>query len=186
MPRVAVAADGTSVASFAQGSYIYAVTGDARGRFGRPQRLGRWAAITSVVAAGRNGAALVAWEARDGIRVAVRSRAGRRLTTRRLAASSRSAINDLAVQVDARGGWFLLESEFVPKTRKNRVRAFTLRADGTPALEPQSLGEGSLGAEARPVRALGGSPAHRAAASSARLRRRASPGVWRIGIAPRA
>ena len=156
VPRVAVAADGTSVASFAQRGYIYAVTGDARGHFGRPQRLGRWAAITSVVAAGRDGAALVAWEGRDGIRVAVRTRAGRRLTTRRLATSTNSAINDLAVQVDPRGsgGWFLLESQFSRKTRQNRVRAFTLRADGTPALKPQSLGRGSFGGEARPIRAL--------------------------------
>ena len=154
VPRVAVAPDGMSVASFAQRGYIYAVTGDARGRFGRLQRLGRWASIASVVAAGRDGAALVAWEARDGLRVAVRRRTGRRLTTRRLATSSNSAINDLAVQVDPRGGWFLLESEFSQKTRKNRVRAFTLRADGTPALAPQSLGQGSFGAEARPVRAL--------------------------------
>ena len=154
VPRVAVAPDGMSVASFAQRGYIYAVTGDARGRFGRLQRLGRWASIASVVAAGRDGAALVAWEARDGLRVAVRRRTGRRLTIRRLATSSNSAINDLAVQVDPRGGWFLLENEFSQKTRKNRVRAFTLRADGTPALAPQSLGQGSFGAEARPVRAL--------------------------------
>ncbi|MEA2151405.1 MAG: hypothetical protein QOD69_3235, partial [Solirubrobacteraceae bacterium] len=152
--RVAVAADGTSVATFAKGRDIYAVTGDRRGHFSSPQRLGPWAAITSVVAAGRGGAALAAWEARDGIRVAVRTRGGRRLRTRLLTSSNGQAINDLAVASDPRGGWFLLESQFAPKTRGNSVRAFTLRADGSLALEPQVLGAGSFGAEARPIRTL--------------------------------
>ena len=153
-PRVAVATDGTSVATFAKGRDIYAVTGDRRGRFTSPQRLGRWAAITSVVAAGRGGAALAAWEARDGIRVAVRSRSGRRLRTRLLTASNGQAINDLAVRNDPRGGWFMLESRFSRKSRDTHVWAYTLRADGSLALQPQSLGAGSFGAEARPIRAL--------------------------------
>lgn len=153
VPRVAVAPDGTSVATFAKGTDIYAVTGDRRGRFSSPQRLGRWAAITSVVAAGRGGAALAAWEASDGIRVAVRTRAGR-LRTRLLTASNGQAINDLAVEHDPRGGWFMLESRFSAKTRRDSVRAFTLRADGSLALAPQLLGEGSFGGEARPIRAL--------------------------------
>lgn len=154
VPRVAVASDATSIATFAKGGAIYAVTGDARRRFGAPRRLGRWAAITSVAAAGRGGSVLAAWEARDGIHVAVRQRAGFALRTRLLTASSGEAINDLAVEYDPRGGWFLLESEFDDKTRKNRVRAFTLRRDGTLALQPQILGEGSFGADARPIRTL--------------------------------
>jgi hypothetical protein len=152
--RVAVAADGTSVATFAKGGTLYAVTGDRRGRFSSPQRLGRWAAITSVVAAGRGGSALAAWEARDGIRIAVRARSGRRLRVRLLTGSNGQAINDLALRNDPRGGWFLLETQFSRTTHKNSVRAFTLRADGRLALAPQTLGEGSFGAEARPVRAL--------------------------------
>lgn len=156
--RAAVAADGTSIATFAKGRNIYAVTGDRRGRFSAPQRLGAWAAITSVVAAGRGGAALAAWEARDGIRVAVRTRAGRRLRTRLLTTSTGEAINDLAVANDPRGGWFMLESQFSAKTRHDRVRAFTLRADGSLALQPQVLGEGSFGADARPIRALAVGP----------------------------
>lgn len=154
VPRVAVAADGTSIASFARGRDIYAATGDALGRFTAPRRLGPWTAITSVVAAGRGGAALAAWEARDGIHVAVRTRAGRALTKRRLTASSAEAINDLAAVADPRGGWLLLESEFSEKTRSTRVRAFTLRADGRLALAPQVLGEGSFGSDANPIRAL--------------------------------
>jgi hypothetical protein len=156
--RVAVAADGTSVATFAKGRDIFAVTGDRRGRFSTPQRLGRWAAITSVVAAGRGGAALAAWEARDGIHVAVRSRAGRRLRTRLLTGSTGQAISDLAVRNDPRGGWFMIESQWSGKTRHERVRAFTLRPDGSLALAPQDLGEGSFGAEARPIRALAVDP----------------------------
>jgi hypothetical protein len=152
--RVAVAADGTSVATFAKGRQIYAVTGDRRGRFTSPQRLGPWAAITSVVAAGRGGAALAAWEATDGIHVAVRTRSGRRLRTRLLTASNGQAINDLAVADDPRGGWFMLESRFSAKTRHDNVRAFTLRPDGSLALQPQSFGEGSFGGEARPIRTL--------------------------------
>lgn len=157
--RVAVAADGTSVATFAKGRSIYALTGDRRGRFSAPQRLGEWASITSVVAAGRGGAALAAWEARDGIRVAVRTRAGRRLRTRLLTTSTGEAINDLAVQNDPRGGWFMLESQFSARTPHHiRVRALTLRADGSLALQPQVLGQGSFGAEARPIRALAVGP----------------------------
>ncbi|HUR87131.1 MAG TPA: hypothetical protein VMY78_17510 [Solirubrobacteraceae bacterium] len=154
VPRVAVADDGTSIATFADGPNIYAVTGDARGRFGTPRRLGPWAAITSVVAAGRGGAALAAWEESDGIHVAVRTRAGRPLRTRFLTSSTGEAINDLAVVADPRGGWFLLESVWTQKSRANRVRAFTLRADGTLALTSQDLGEGTFGADARPIRAL--------------------------------
>jgi len=154
VPRVAVASDGTSIATFARGEAIYAVTGDRRGRFSRPRRLGRWAAITSVVAAGRGGAALAAWEAPDGIRIAIRTRTGRPLRTRLLAGSNGEAINDLAVADDPRGGWFMLESQFSDKTRHNRVRAFTLRPDATLALAPQTLGQGSFGADARPIRAL--------------------------------
>jgi hypothetical protein len=154
VPRVAVATDGTSVASFARGRDIYAVTGDRRGRFSSPQRLGAWAAITSVVAAGRGGAALVAWEARDGIRVAVRTRSGLRLHTRLLTTSNAQAINDLTVRNDPRGGWFMLESRFSRKSHDNHVWAYTLRRDGGLALRPQSLGAGSFGGEARPIRAL--------------------------------
>jgi hypothetical protein len=154
VPRVAVAADGTSVATFARGRDIYAVTGDARGRFSAPRRLGPWAAITGVVAAGRGGAALVAWEGRGGIHVAVRTTAGRPLRTRLLTSSTAEAINDLAVVSDPRGGWFILESEFSDKTRTSGVRALTLRRDGSLALQPQVLGEGSFGADANPVRAL--------------------------------
>src|SRR5258708_7752527 len=58
VPRVAVAQDGTSIATFANGRDLYAVTGDRRGHFSAPRKLGRWASITSVVAAGRGGAAL--------------------------------------------------------------------------------------------------------------------------------
>ncbi len=156
VPRVAVADDGTSIATFADGPNIYAVTGDRRGRFDTPRRLGPWAAITSVAAAGRGGAALAAWEQSDGIHVAVRTRAGRPLRTRFLTSSTGEAINDLAVVADPRGGWFLLESEWNQKGRSNRVRAFTLRADGTLALRPQVLGEGTFGADARPIRAVAG------------------------------
>ena len=154
VPRVAVAADGTSIATFAKGAWLYAVTGDARGRFGQPRRLGRWAAITSVVAAAPGGAALAAGEARDGIRIAIRTRGGRPLRTRLLAASNGNAINDLAVAADPRGGWFMLESRFLDRARGGEVRSFTLRPDGTPALAPRALGEGFFGSDARPIRAL--------------------------------
>src|SRR4051794_10265434 len=68
-PRASVALDGTSVAAWVVGRSVVAVTGDARGRFSRPRRLGRWSAVPPAVAAGPGGAALVAWEARDGIHV---------------------------------------------------------------------------------------------------------------------
>ncbi len=152
--RVAVASDGRSITTFAKGRDLYVVTGDRHGDFSRPRRLGRWAAITSVVAAGRGGAALAAWEARDGIHVAVRTRAGRRLRTRLLTRSNGEAINDLAVVDDPRGGWFILESRFSRKTHDDSVRAFTLRADGSLALQPQALGKGTIGGPARPIRAL--------------------------------
>ncbi|HTN25506.1 MAG TPA: hypothetical protein VL120_16065 [Solirubrobacteraceae bacterium] len=152
--RVAVAEDGTSIATFAKDRDLYAVTGDRRGRFSAPRKLGRWASITSVVAAGRGGAALAAWEGPGGLHVAVRTRAGRRLRTRLLVSSTAQAINDLAVVHDPRGGWFILEHEFSDKTHHDRVRGLTLKADGTLALSPQILGAGSFGADANPVRAL--------------------------------
>jgi len=49
--------------------------------------------VAPAVAAGPGGAALVAWEASDGIRIALRTKTGRAFRVRRLTASTGSAIN---------------------------------------------------------------------------------------------
>jgi hypothetical protein len=109
------------------------------------------------VAAGPRGAALVAWEARDGIRVAVRRAAGRRWVVRRVAVSTGSPINGVQAAHDPRGGWVLAERQFPGPgglPRQYRVRTLSLWADGAPAGAPQDLGLGHFGLDARQVGAL--------------------------------
>ena len=155
-PRAAVAEDGTSVAAWIQGRDVRLTTGDARGRFGASRAVGRWQAVPPAVAAGPGGAALVTWEAADGIRIALRTKAGRAFRVRRLTTSTGSAINGLTARHDPRGGWFVAERQFPRRGsgKPYRVRTFTLRPDGTLRLPPVELGLGQFGIDARPTRAL--------------------------------
>ena len=155
-PRAAVAEDGTSVAAWIQGHDVRLTTGDARGRFGASRAVGRWQAVPPAVAAGPGGAALVTWEAADGIRVALRTKAGRAFRVRRLTTSTGSPINGLTARPDPAGGWFVAERQFPRRGsgKPYRVRTFTLRPDGTLRLAPTDLGLGQFGIDARPTQAL--------------------------------
>ena len=131
-------------------------TGDRRGRFSAPRRVGAWRASPPAVAAGPGGAALAAWEASDGVRVALRTGTGHRWVIRRVASSTGSAINGLEVVHDPRGGWVLAERQYprAGSALPYRVRALTLERDGTPVGAPQDLGLGEFGIDARPSDAL--------------------------------
>src|SRR3954453_8443336 len=150
-PRVAIAPDGTAAATWTKGPSVLVATGDRRGRFSAPRRVGAWRASPPAVAAGPRGAALAAWEASDGVRVALRTGTGHRWVIRRVASSTGSAINGLEVVHDPRGGWVLAERQY-PRTgtaRPYRVRALTLERDGAPVGAPQDLGLGEFGIDAR-------------------------------------
>jgi hypothetical protein len=164
-PRIAIAADGTSVAAWIRGRDVAVSTGGGHGRFTRAAIAGRWRAAAPAVAAGPGGEALVAWEDGTGIRVRVRTKAGARWTTRLAAPSTGSAINGVEVARVGRGrGWIVAERQFpahgsgVPY----RVRALWLDVDGRRIGAVQDLGLGSFGLDARVSRALTVSPGGRA------------------------
>ncbi|HEY4098610.1 MAG TPA: hypothetical protein VGM33_24010 [Baekduia sp.] len=164
-PRIAIAADGTSVAAWIRGRDVAVSTGGGHGRFTRAAIAGRWRAAAPAVAAGPGGQALVAWEDGTGIRVRVRAKAGARWTTRLAAPSTGSAINGVEVaRVGRDRGWIVAERQFpahgsgVPY----RVRALWLDPDGRRIGDVQDLGLGSFGLDARVARALTVSPGGRA------------------------
>jgi len=156
-PRGAVAPDGSSVIAWNQGRDVVAVLGDRAARYRRVHRLGLWRRVPAAVAAGNDGAALVAWSAPDGLRIAIRRHAGIPLRVRVLDATVRP--DALEAGWDARGGWRVLAT-----TVGRALRGYTLRADGTLALRPYALGTGSFGFDARPVQALAVGPRGSAAA----------------------
>jgi hypothetical protein len=155
-PAVAVAADGTSVAGWVSRRDVVMSTGDARGRFTRLRAVGKWSATSVAVAAKPGGRALIAWEAKDGIRVAVRARAGGPFVTRLAAASTGSAINELTAAADPKGGWVLAERRFPRRGSgpRYRVQTVSLRDDGRPEAPAQDLGRGFFGLSSPPAAAL--------------------------------
>lgn len=156
VPRVAIDARGHALLAHETGDRRLVVRTRARGRFGRPVTLAR-KALDYAVAPGA-----VAYEAKDGIHVAVR-RDGR-FTDRRVASSSGSEINGVAIADDPLGGWVIAERRFprhgsaVPY----RVRTLSLDASGAPTAPPQDLGLGQFGLDARPTQALAVLPDGRA------------------------
>lgn len=155
-PVVAIAADGTSIAGWVSRRDVVLTTGDARGRFTTLRTTGRWSATSVAVAAKPSGRALVAWEAKDGIRVAVRARAGGPFVTRLAATSTGSAINELTAAADPKGGWVLAERRF-PRRGSGplyRVQTVSLRDDGRGAGPAQDLGRGFFGLSSPPTTAL--------------------------------
>ena len=155
-PVIAIAADGTSGAGWVSGRDVVVSTGDSRGHFTKLRAVGRWSATSVAVAAKPGGRALVAWEAKDGIRVAVRARAGRPFVISLAATSTGSAINELAAAADPKGGWVLAERRFPPRGSGNlyRVQTVTLRDDGRRDGPAQDLGRGLFGLSASPATAL--------------------------------
>jgi hypothetical protein len=118
------------------------------------REVGHGATLVDAIAAGRGGAAAIAYEAADGIHVAVHS--ARRLRDRRVATSTGSEINGVTIAADPLGGWVVAERQF-PRRGSGvpyRVRTLSLDTAGRLVGEVQDLGLGSFGIDARPIAAL--------------------------------
>lgn len=166
VPRAAIASDGTNAVAFrSKSGALMLATGTAGGRFGAPRVIDRAGARDHSIAAARGGVFLLAWEDGDGIRVAVRTRAGRRIVTRRVATSTGETINGLQVAADPLGGWVIAERVFPSGPRRDRlygVRVLSLDAAGRRIGDVQDLGAGQFGIDARPTQALAVGPDGRA------------------------
>lgn len=172
-PRAAVAADGSSVVAWRDDHFrLVASVGDKRGRFSAPVIVVRHVRDHAVAV----GA--VAYEAADGIHVAVRS--GGRFRDRRVATSTGSEINGVAIAADPQGGWVLAERQFPRKGSgvPYRVRALSLDASGRRAGAVQDLGLGQFGIDARETSALAVLPDGRAVLTFTREAER------NVGLAP--
>lgn len=154
-PRTAIASDGTSLTAYrrADGA-IFAVAGASRGRFAAPIAVTTREAQSYAVAVAPHGQSTVAYEAKDGIHVAIRS--GRGFKDRRVASSSGSEINGIQIAADPLGGWVVAERWFPAKGSGTpyRVRVLSLDAIGRPAGAVQDLGEGEFGIAGRAAKQL--------------------------------
>ncbi len=148
-PRVAIDARGRSllVWDLANGRLV-ASAGTASGRFGAPVEIARRPHDYAVAP----GA--IAYEAADGIHVAIQD--GRRFRDRRVATSTGSEINGVAIAADPLGGWVVAERQFARRgsVKAYRVRALSLDDQGRPVGAIQDLGLGEFGIDARPTQAL--------------------------------
>jgi hypothetical protein len=157
VPRAAIAGDGTSAVAFrADTGALLVATGTANGRFGLPRVVDRTGSGDHSVAAAPGGAFLVAWEDRDGLHAAVRTKAGRRIVERRFG-GRHSDINGVQVAADPKGGWVVAERVFPFGARRDRsygVRVLSLDAAGRRLGAIQDLGRGFFGIDARPTQAL--------------------------------
>lgn len=157
VPRSAIASDGSSAFAWKSASgRLMLSTGRRRGRFTKPRQIDRRGASDWSVAARRGGGFVVAWEDRDGVRVAVRTRRGRHIAVRRVVSGSGESINGVQVAADPRGGWVLADREFRRTSghRAYHVRAMTLSAGGRLSGAVQDLGRGQFGIDARQTQAL--------------------------------
>lgn len=155
VPRAAIGADGTSALVFRSKSGALMLSiGHPSGRFGAPRAIDRAGARDWSLAARSGGRLIVAWEDADGIRAAVRTRAGGPVTMRRVATSNGAQVNGLQVASDPRGGWVLAERQFRRTSRSYHIRAMTLTPGGRLTGAIQDLGPGDFGVDARPTMAL--------------------------------
>lgn len=156
VPRVAVDARGQGLLAYETGDRRLVVrTGR---RFTRVRTLAR-RTIDYAVAPGA-----VAYEAKDGIHVAVRTAGG--FKQRKVASSTGNEINGVAIAADPLGGWVVAERQFPrhgsgPK-KTYSVRTISLDPTGAPLGPPQELGPGAFGIDARPTQALAVLPDGRA------------------------
>jgi hypothetical protein len=150
VPRAAIADDGTSLTVWtsASGSLV-ASTGDRHGHFTAPVTVVKRPPRDYAVASGA-----IAYEAADGIHVAVRS--GHGFRDRLVATSTGSEINGVAIAADPLGGWVVAERQYPSRGggKPYRVRALSLDAHGRLAGAVQELGDGDFGVDARPTQAL--------------------------------
>ena len=156
VPRVGIGGDGTSALAFASKSgKLMLSIGRPSGRFDAPRAIDRAGARSWSVAARAGGRFIVVWEDTDGIRAAVRTRAGGPVVVRRVATSNGEEINGVQVAADPRGGWVVAERQFRrSKHSAYYVRAMTLTPAGRLVGAIQDLGRGDFGIDARPTQAL--------------------------------
>lgn len=189
VPRAAIASDGTSAVAFqtASGALMLA-TGTGSGRFGAPRVVKRAGVGEYSLAAAPGGALLLAWEDRDGLHAAVRSRADGRLVRRRYDSGPSSPINSVQVAADPQGGWVLAENAFPYGPRRDHiagVRALSLDAAGRALGPSQDLGPGVFGADARPTHALAVDRAGRAVLVFRREAPPSGPAAEPVAVATR-
>lgn len=158
VPRAAIAADGTSaLAFFSKSGALMLSTGTAGGRFGAPRVIERRGVRDLSIAAAPGGAFLLAWEDSDGLRAAVRTKAGRRIVRRTYDSGPPSEINGVQVAADPQGGYALAQRVFPHGARRLRqygVRALSLDPAGRRLGAVQDLGAGQFGIDARPTQSL--------------------------------
>ncbi len=156
VPRAAIGADGTSALAFqSKSGKLMLSTGRASGKFSAPRPIDQAGVRDWSVAARSGGRFIVVWEDTDGIRAAVRTRAGGPVVVRRVATSNGEEINGVQVAVDPRGGWVVAERQFRrTQERAYYVRAMTLTPGGRLQGAIQDLGRGDFGIDARPTQAL--------------------------------
>ena len=144
-PRAAITASGSSTVAWrrADGRLLMS-TGNAAGRFRAPKVIAK-RAFDYAVAPGA-----VAYESSNGIHVVVRGR------DRRVASSTGSEINGLAIAADPLGGYALAERSFPENGHAvpYRVRALSVDADGKLVGTVQDLGPGEFGIDARETQNL--------------------------------
>ena len=125
VPRVGIGGDGTSALAFrSKSGKLMLAIGRPSGRFDAPRAIDRAGARSWSVAARAGGRFIVVWEDTDGIRAAVRTRAGGPVVVQRVATSNGEEINGVQVAADPRGGWVVAERQF----RRSQDRAYYVRA----------------------------------------------------------
>ena len=158
VPRAAIAADGTSALAFySKSGALMLATRAAGGRFGAPRLIERRGVRDYSIAAAPGGAFLLAWEDSDGLRAAVRTKAGRAIVRRLYKSGPNSEINGVQVAADPRGGYALAQRVFPHGARRLRqygVRALSVDPAGRLRGAIQDLGAGQFGVDARPTQSL--------------------------------
>lgn len=156
--RAAVATDGTGAVAWPTRKRAFVVsTGRSDGHFDAPREIHRGRPNDWSVAAAPRGAFLVAWSDHEGLGIAVRSAARRRIVVRRVLVSQRSRIDSVQVAADPRGGWVIVAGEH-PKHATSmslsRVRGLSLDQAGRRLGATQDLGTGDFGSDSRQTQAL--------------------------------
>ena len=166
VPRAAIARDGSSaLAFFSRSGALMLATGSRSGRFGAARVVERRGVRSYAIAAAPGGAFLLAWEDSDGLRAAVRTKAGRKVVRRRFDSGPPSQINGVQVAADPQGGWVIAQRVFPHGPRRDRlygVRALSLDPAARQIGPVQDLGAGDFGIDARPTQALAVAPDGRA------------------------
>ena len=163
-PRVALGADGTLLAAWVRSELprdaVYAAIGSDRGRFGAAQRLGE--GLRPAVAAGADGAGVVVFEGRGGLRISVRRTGARRFSAARVlvTGTTKGVREEFAlVGIDAAGTALVVYEHTVDGSAGFRRSLRTLRVDvrtGRARGAIQDLGLASLPRGATLERGAGG------------------------------